>query len=318
MILQQNAKVQKYLNNKAPYVIIDGKRYYVRKALVNDPVLLEAFINEKIESQRPGDILEKALALRKQQLRPQTCSSYATMIRHFQKWLSENGNPEITVNVCEVYANDLTETLPASSKNRIQILGSLLKDKTGENPFARVKTKKTQSTGHKIYTKADRQKLLAAMDLETKTFVELIHWCFIRPGELKQLKREHIDLDGKMITIPASISKTKKTGTINIPPGVYKTLSDYLDSSEPGTHLFNLTLEAYRKRHEKYLRETNLAGKGYTLYSHKHTGAMECWRELGDVLQISKHCRHSNVATTQIYLRELSPEDCVGIRNWGV
>ena len=59
------------------------------------------------------------------------------------------------------------------------------------------------------------------------------------------------------------------------------------------------------ERHKKILKELDLWGKDYTLYSWKHTGVVSAYKARIDIKSIQLQCRHYSLEQTDIYLKSL-------------
>lgn len=59
-----------------------------------------------------------------------------------------------------------------------------------------------------------------------------------------------------------------------------------------------------------------LLGKGYPLYSWKHTGAVNAYRSGIGIKQLQRLLRHSTVQMTDIYLKSLGLKTDPNIENY--
>ena len=70
------------------------------------------------------------------------------------------------------------------------------------------------------------------------------------------------------------------------------------------------------KRHTVALAEGGLKGRGYTLYSWKHKGAVNAYLSGVGIKQLQLMLRHSTVQMTDIYLKSLGLRTDTNIENY--
>ena len=160
-------------------------------------------------------------------------------------------------------------------------------------------------------------------DPEMWLFVQFMYYCFIRPGELRLLTVGAIDLDEGTILIDAKISKNKKSEYVIIPPAFLQYLadtgitdckhSDYVFSpgSHPGTEPYSK--DVFNRRHKVVTKKFGYNVR-YTLYSWKHTGAVDAIRAGVKIKELQLQLRHKDLQTTDIYLRSIGINDLDDLR----
>ena len=75
---------------------------------------------------------------------------------------------------------------------------------------------------------------MTAIEIEAPTlwvFIQFVYYCYIRPGEIRRLKREYIDLSSGKIFIPAFISKNAKKESIPI----FKEMEEWMRENQVKT-----------------------------------------------------------------------------------
>jgi len=182
------------------------------------------------------------------------------------------------------------------------------------NPFT-IKSLKVSATSKNIAFDKEHQKAVELALLDSPRlylFTRFVYFAFIRPGELIQLQGKHINLTDRYITIPGDVSKNGKTETVPIIPPLYDLLRTEI--FEPEKLIFGYNLKpsfqgtgkqvAFR-RHEKLLQRIGLGEHPYTLYSWKHTGAVNAYLSGVGVKQLQALLRHSSLAITDNYLKSL-------------
>ena len=144
---------------------------------------------------------------------------------------------------------------------------------------------------------------------EVWTFCMLIYYQALRPHtEARLLQRKHYDFTRNTITVPAHLSKNKKTQTIPFDP-ILKKILHYAEHEGPEYFIIG----GEKPRTEEWLvekfglmkKEFNI-GPLITMYSFKHLRALHLYEDTGgDIEFIRILFRHSTATTTLIYLRGL-------------
>jgi integrase len=107
---------------------------------------------------------------------------------------------------------------------------------------------------------------------------QLLYYCFIRPGEMRLLHVNDINLDNESITVPGTISKNKKTQTVVIPKCFVPQLSNWIAGVPPTFFILNkdtkpVSRDFISKQHRIILNNAGY-GSAYSFYSWKHTGLL--------------------------------------------
>ena len=187
---------------------------------------------------------------------------------------------------------------------------------------SKIKSTKVVDDIHVPYTDEDMKLVMDYLDQNDKhcAFVcRMIYFTCIRPSEIRGLQIKHIDINNRVITIPLSVKKVTSTGKddeldINdsfIPHlnnlGLHKYPEDYYLTGDfkniIGTRRIgeNTTYEHLMVA----LRALGLDKKSYGLYSFKHTSNIKKYLAGWSIRQIMKANRHTNEATTEVYLKGL-------------
>ena len=141
-----------------------------------------------------------------------------------------------------------------------------------------------------------------------------MYFAFIRPGQILKLQFGHLHMREGYITVHGLISKNGKTETAQIIPALANELQTRLELHKLDYYLFStgitpgkypLSKQVPFRRHQKALEKLGLLQKGYTLYSWKHTGAMNAYRAGVGLKGLQSMLRHSSIQMTDIYLKSL-------------
>jgi integrase len=106
----------------------------------------------------------------------------------------------------------------------------------------------------------------------------------------------------------------KRVAGVTIPPGLEAIIREYRLREHPKSYfVFSpkglpgekpICEKCFYRRHKKMLTILGFTEEQHTLYSYKHTGAINLYRATKDILAVQRHCRHSISAQTDAYLRK--------------
>lgn len=199
-----------------------------------------------------------------------------------------------------------------------------------ENPIKNIEQRKIRSTVRAKdtnipYTDQDLTTLmqyLDANDLYTAFFCRFIYSTCLRPREICQLQIKDIDSERKQITIHLDVMKTTsktKADIIDVEPNLFALLQKLNLSQYPSDHYIFSKDEKnivgaepidperpYKRLVERTFPKLNLSGKGYTLYSFKHTSNIRRFNAGWTLAEIMKANRHADLQSTLEYLKNIT------------
>lgn len=205
---------------------------------------------------------------------------------------------------------------------------SLFKDR---NPVKVQKLPEISRT-HAAYNDEQLKKiseLIAPLDAQLILFIRFLYFTLARPKEIKHIKVGHILIAHQRILMVGESAKNKKEKYVGIGPAFEKVIRNsgilnyppeyYVFTSARIPGPVSVGAGYFYKRYKEHLK--NLGFKKlndrYTLYSFKHSGAIQLFIETKDLELVSKQCRHSNLAQTTTYLQELGLfTDFKGLEKW--
>lgn len=298
--------------------------------------------NLPVKNPKITDAVDMILKLKKVSCGKRTIESYSYVVKLFKQWLQDNRLQDIPVDKFEpasarAYLDFLT--LEKSYSNRtindhLVILSTFCNSMIDrewlvKNPFRKIKKLQVE-VGRNIAFSDDEKELLKnhlyTKDRELYYFTQFIHYCFIRRSELTRLKIENIDWHNMSIVIPSTASKNKKQESVVIPSQMVDIITEMnLQQLPPDWFIFGKRLkpgpEPYinynhiSTRHNEISKDLGISSeKG--LYSWKHSGVCSLYPVLqGDIYALMRQLRHSELTTTQIYLKSLGLVDNAAIRN---
>jgi integrase len=186
----------------------------------------------------------------------------------------------------------------------------------------KIKSRKEIEEQHIPFSDEDLKTILAYLDLNDKYaafFCRMIYYTCMRPNEIRGLKLENIDLINNTITIPASVKKVTTNNEkeiLEINEGFIPFL-EQLNLNQYPKHYYltgsstNIVGEKRVGENTPYnklvsaMKKLELNNKGYDLYSFKHTSNIKKYMSGWTLAEIMKANRHSNISTTEAYLKNL-------------
>jgi len=293
------------------------------------------FVSEKITTQLTiSECVCEAAESRYKRLRRKSKETYESKVTIFCDWLDVHGHGDKHVSFfSEALADQFLDYISynrkgsATTRNAYLItlkslFGHIVKKGFLEkNPFDGVVELPETRMGKLPFREAQKEKLrkeLSENHPELWLFVQFIYYCFIRPGELRDLKCGAIDVDNGQILVDAHISKTGKAQYVSIPyPLLSQIIARGLHLENPDYYIFGrnqmpgdkqVLKDYFNKQHKTITRKFGMPPR-YTLYSWKPTGVLAATRALINIKEIQMQLRHSSLQTTDIYLKSLGIKD---------
>ena len=144
----------------------------------------------------------------------------------------------------------------------------------------------------------------------------LTYGCLLRPHrEVRQLKWGDFSDDLKYISIGGERVKSKRNRIVPVPEFIREQLS----IGKKGNNIFTNTPIEYNEDYFKTLwgrfkKVSKLIEQDQTLYSFRHSGAIEIFKRTGSITKLQKAMGHSSINVSLTYLRgleipELNEED---------
>lgn len=191
-----------------------------------------------------------------------------------------------------------------------------------ENPAEGVKKmKELPSAKNKAYTREQQKNILELADPQLELSIMFFFYGFMRRNAIRLIKLQHINLKERQLFLPADTAKSGKGDYITLPPPLLEKLESLdLDTYPEDYYLFGKTDKEERRvipskipfsvnvmynRHRDILKQLDLDGKDYTLYSWKHSGVVAAYRAGIDIKSIQFQCCHHSLEMTDRYLKSL-------------
>ena len=185
------------------------------------------------------------------------------------------------------------------------------------NLISSVKLKKPLSSLHKPIT--DLHNLLNEIKEYNNNLYLcclLTYGCLLRPHrEIRELKWKDFSTDMDHINLSGHRNKSGRNRIVPVPVYIRKLLA----KGDPNVNIFSNLPESYKEDYFKTLwsrfkKTSTLLEDGQTLYSFRHSGAIDIFKRTGSITKLQKAMGHSSINVSLTYLRgleigELKEED---------
>lgn len=302
---------------------------------VTNPVEKKREINASVKSINNNSSLQDTcsyfLQFHKSTLKIRTFETYATDVKRFVIFLKRHGldtmplgkfDEQIAIQFLDelIVVDKISNRSRNNTKGTISTLFNFFRKRKiiTENPFLNIKNLSHLSTKHtafsKVQTAAFKKECIYRGEHQLLLFVSFIHYCFLRPRfELRLLKVG--DIKEKTILVKAENAKDNVSEHVMIPEVLQKII-DTAEIRKYPEHFYVFGIDGapgeiavgrdhFYNRHRKILERLKLTGQNLDTYSWKHTGVIALFQVTQNIELVRQQCRHSDIATTQKYLRDL-------------
>ena len=263
-------------------------------------------------------IMELAIRYAAPDLRPRTLADYTRTANEFTQWMTNNGlDPTEAPNKSQIlkFLRTKQHLNAATRNNYIRRLKALF-GKLAQwnditiNPVAEIQTTRETPQSHQPYSLQEAGHIIqAAQNHNPKLWLAIlfIYYALTRPQEIRTLTINDIDFQAKTIRITAQRAKTAITRIIPLHPD----LQAAIIQSNPQNLIFDnghgqpVNQFYFATAWNRFAETVNTIRDGQTMYSFKHTGAVQLYQATKDIYLVSRMCGHTSVTTTEIYLRSL-------------
>jgi site-specific recombinase XerD len=274
------------------------------------------------------EAVEYFLSFSEKTTKKRTFMSYASDLNHLTRFqqkheLAEVELAQFTNEHANQFLDDIIIIHKLSTRRRNNLRGTMStlfnffrkRKVIAENPFHEIQKLPSIAGKHVAYTPdklAKFKALITNKEPQLWLFINFIYFAFIRPGE--ELRRLRVrDIRKTTINIEGENAKNNTTQHILIPTALEEIIQEnnlrsyhedhYVFSHNgPGTELVGKNY--FYTKHKKLLEKMKF-DQSHDLYSWKHTGVIALFQATQNIELIRQQCRHSDIATTQKYLRDL-------------
>jgi integrase len=210
-----------------------------------------------------------------------------------------------------------------SKSKRVQLnskrnLSSLLSDYFVKyniaNPFQQVKLVKQEEVLHKPIKEIKRVlDEIYSFNTNLHLCCLLAYGCLLRPHrEIRNLRWSNFSDDCTFISLSGAQNKGKKNRIVPVPLFI----RNFLIKGKPSNNIFTDLPESYNEDYfktlwSKYKKRSTLLSKDNTLYSFRHTGAINVFEKTGSLIKLQQVMGHSNLNVSLTYLRGLEVKQLI-------
>jgi integrase len=295
---------------------------------------------KEVKTDKPlfyGRLLKDAMAevveIRKKEVGSHHSRSFKTITEHFLPFISDKmKTQQVDSDLLLKYRDHLRKIKKEVANGTINnYMASLIscinymrkRDKKLRNALPDIEINKLPESKnlHAAYSMdqmaAIKKETLKRGDQQFLLFISTMFYCGARPKEIRLMKVEQVEFDRNVIWIPDEDSKNKRGHYITLFAPLREMMLEYgLQDCQPDDYIFTadqrpgaepVGINYFYKRNRAILKALGLdkSKKDYTLYSYKHSGAINMVESGMDIHDISRQLRHATINQTQEYLRDL-------------
>jgi integrase len=184
-----------------------------------------------------------------------------------------------------------------------------------ENPFQHIKKKKTAIKRRMYLSDRERSILRDYLSVHKKEFLRIVltsYYAILRRKEITMIRCGHVNLEKRLLFVPAENSKNKKDAYVSIPDALAKQLEELKPSSYPEDYyLFSDgTLKPGLKKIEPKwisdewtkIRKELCFNNRIQFMSLRDTGIRQLLRDGVTIDDVMIHARHWSLEVTKTYL----------------
>jgi integrase len=265
------------------------------------------------------DIQYLRLAL-KNKLKEDYSLKYKSMLRFvYRSFLKETRSKNITSKDVVSFLNQYVSGVSYNTiKRHLNVLiNEAINLGMNSNPMKGIRPKKTKAKLHKPYLNINE--ILECIKLFNDNLYIcclMTYGCLLRPHrEIRELTWGDFSDDLKYINLSGHRNKSGRNRIVPVP--LY--IRDILVKGEPNNNIFSnkpkpLNQDYFKTLWSRFKRQSNTLEQGQTLYSFRHSGAIEIFKRTGSLTKLQKAMGHSSLNVSLTYLRglevaELTVED---------
>jgi integrase len=244
---------------------------------------------------------------------------------NFVKFI-QNHHPKIEITQITSQILDLFlvqfDSTGTNFMNKRRILGVIFSSAVNKgyistNPVLKTQKRKSKATLHKIYTPDQIKKILNYLyEIHPNLHIccLITYGCLLRPHEeVRLLKRNHFNHDLTQITLGGNENKSGRIRTVHVPEYVREILLHReINLLTPEQNIltrtelpFNVSYFSLQWTRAVSKMEKGMVEQNQTIYSFRHSAAINIYRRTKDIHILQQLLGHSNMIVTLKYLRGL-------------
>lgn len=281
-----------------------------------------------------GDALKTALRMKSDSVSAKTMSSYTGKAKVMTEWAVQKDLINTPLNkidrgivnrfLSDLKSQGITNCTRNNYSRALHALFEALVEQgyMENNPFKYVKPLKMTTEAYMPYYPDQINTIkgyLMANDPQLWHFCLFMYYFLMRPVEIVQLKREHVNLQQRRIHIDSLTHKSRKGHYATISEsGLEFLLESRLVEGKVNGFIFdegnskspNSRVNRFGERHRKMLNHLNKKEgmplyKNQSLYSWKSTGAANLYMATKDIRLVQMQIGHADITTTELYLKNI-------------
>lgn len=182
------------------------------------------------------------------------------------------------------------------------------------NPLANIKSRKAKATLNKPF-KNTAEILNEIKDYNHNLYLccLMTFGCLLRPHrEIRELTWGDFSNDLGFINLSGDRNKSGRNRIVPVPSYI----KDLLTQGESNHNIFSgnakpLNEDYFKTLWSRFKQRSKLLEQGQTLYSFRHTGAIEIFKRTGSITKLQKAMGHSSINVSLTYLRGLEVAELV-------
>ncbi len=247
------------------------------------------------------------------------------VFNHFMRFLEEAGREmsirELTTSKIEEFLlrYNSSATHYMNKRRDLNVLFNLSARMIDETLTAgkKTETRKIKATLHLAYDKEQLQPVLGFLKANHTNLYRcclMTYGCLLRPHEeIRLLTQKHFKANNTEIHLAGTENKGGRVRVVYVPEYVREELEPVLKKLTREDNIFSGCEAPFNQayfskqwsREKKKLLSHGLVYPKQTLYSFRHTAAIDVFRRTKDVYMVQKMMGHSSVVVTLKYLRSL-------------
>jgi integrase len=189
------------------------------------------------------------------------------------------------------------------------------------NPWTQVKKAREAEKGRRTFHAQEAAAVAAyaaAHDRPLYAAILLQYYCFVRPNEIRGLRRRDFDLQAGTVRIPAALAKARVTRLVTMPESVRAFFGAHYGATPQAYYIWGPDRAPHPQRqqgknqfnrmHREILDHLHTSGaltdiSGLSFYSWKDTGLTDHARSIG-LLDLMRQAGHHDPKITLVYIHQ--------------
>lgn len=199
-------------------------------------------------------------------------------------------------------------------RRHINVLVNYLNTNSFPIGLSRLKTRKQEEVLHSPINNVGELLLkIKGFNVNLHLCCLMTFGCLLRPHqEIRLLRWENFSDDLSYINLTGSKVKSKRNRIVPVPTYIRKVLKRDCNQN----NIFSNTLQPYNKGYfsllwRRFKRLNPDIDKNITIYSFRHTGALEIFKRTGSITKLQKAMGHSSIKVSLTYLRGLEVPELI-------